>query len=58
MCDSSKIFENLGKNVQNLKIFEKEQRHVCDYHMHEIPRIYPVILCQIGAKFGPNCPFA
>ena len=58
MCDFSKTFGNLGKNVQNLKNFEKGQRHVGDYHMHEIPRIYPVILGQIGAKFGPNCPFA
>ena len=28
-----KKFENLGKNVQNLKIFERGQMIVCDYHM-------------------------
>ena len=28
-----KIFENLGKNVQNLKYFEKGQGIACDYCM-------------------------
>ena len=36
-----KIFKNLGKNVQNLKIFEKRQPHACDYHMYETATICP-----------------
>ena len=33
-----KIFENLGKNVQN---FEKGQPHACNYRMYETARICP-----------------
>ena len=33
MLKKGKIFKNLGKNVQNLKIFEKGQVIVCDNHM-------------------------
>ena len=29
-CKKGKIFENLGKNVQNLKIFEKGQVIACE----------------------------
>ena len=36
-----KIFENLGKNVYNLKIFLKRASHACDYRMHEAARICP-----------------
>ena len=37
------IFENLGKNIQNLKIYEKVHPHSCDYHMHKTSRMCPVI---------------
>ena len=33
------IFENLSENVQNLKIFEKEWPHECNYRMHKTARI-------------------
>ena len=37
------IFENFGKNIQNLKIYEKVHPHSCDYHMHKTSRMCPVI---------------
>ena len=37
-----KIFENLRKNVQNLKIFWKRATsYACYYRMHEAARICP-----------------
>ena len=39
----AKILENLGKNVQNLKIFWKRLAHVCDYCTLETARICRLI---------------
>ena len=44
-CDfpkKDKIFQNLGKNVQNWKIFwRRETSYACDYRMHEASGICP-----------------
>ena len=44
------IFENFGKNIQNLKIYEKVQPHSCYYHMHKTSRMCPVISVQVGSS--------
>ena len=44
----AKILENLGKNVQNLKIFWKRLAHVCDYCTLETARICPVLFFSVN----------